>query len=389
MTSPPKPLTLQSEPVGSLPRPSHLQEALAAYDENEITLAELRVIEDEASRDALEIMERCGQDWVTAGEHAESSFATYALMETLGGKGLAKGLKPGGAFFAIFEDDHHRQLPILRSGPFRYKTYAAELLQRTMRYAKRPLKQAVISPSMLSLLYPDEGIVGYPRDEFYNDLVDECEKDIRMCFQVGVKRVSIDFTEGRLALKNDPRNPWTEQGRLGEFIQLNNRVLERFNSDERTNIGIHTCPGGDCDSFHSHDVKYKDLLPSLFQLNAGYFLIQASGEPDRESVYKLVGKYLRKNAAGVKQMAFIGVVDPTNPRIESPEEVRDQLLLAAKYIPKDRLGSTDDCGFSPFSIDPKPKHGGPDQARLIASRKMRARVKGTRMASEALRLKSK
>lgn len=129
---------------------------------------------------------------------------------------------------------------------------------------------------MLSLLYPDEGVKGYTREEFYNDLVDECEKDIRMCFQgspnpilafhavadrflVGVKRVSIDFTEGRLALKNDPRNPWTEQGRLGEFIQLNNRVLERFNAEERENIGIHTCPGGDCDSFHSHDVKYKDL----------------------------------------------------------------------------------------------------------------------------------
>ena len=68
------------------------------------------------------------------------------------------------------------------------------------------------------------------------------------------------------------------------------------------------------------------------------------------------------------------------------QEVCDDLVLAAKYIPKERLGSTDDCGFSPFSIDMKPKHGSPDIARDIAFQKIKARVDGTRMASERLGL---
>ena len=64
-------------------------------------------------------------------------------------------------------------------------------------HAALPLKQAVIAPSMLSLLYPlDEVIDGYPREQFLSDLIDECEKDIRLCFKVGAVRVSIDFTEG-------------------------------------------------------------------------------------------------------------------------------------------------------------------------------------------------
>ena len=95
--------------------------------------------------------------------------------------------------------------------------------------AHKPMKQAVIAPSMLALLYPLDGEVpGYSRAEFENDLVDECEKDIRQAFEAGAARVSVDFTEGRLATRNDPRNPWTGRNMLPHFIELDNRVFERF-----------------------------------------------------------------------------------------------------------------------------------------------------------------
>jgi Cobalamin-independent synthase, Catalytic domain len=128
-------------------------------------------------------------------------------------------------------------------------------------------------------------------------------------------------------------------------------------------------------------------------MNAGYFLIQASSEKDKEKVYKLCGDHSRTDANGVAQVCFIGVTNPLNPRVETPEEVCDALLTAAKYIPKERLGVTDDCGFSPFSIDQKPKHNlgseaqsGPDFARDIAFQKIRARVQGAALASQKLGL---
>ena len=80
----------------------------------------------------------------------------------------------------------------------------------------------------------------------------------------------------------------------------------------------------------------------------------------------------------------MGVVNPQDPKVETPEEIRDELLEAAKYIPVDQLGATDDCGFSPFSIDVKPKHGSPDFARDIAFQKIANRVKGAAMASQKL-----
>lgn len=298
-------------------------------------------------------------------------------------------MKADGQYFAIFDDGHHRQLPRLIKGPFKYKTYAYENFKLSHPYATEvgaKMKQAVIAPSMLYLTYPLSGeIEGYPKSEFVEDLVRECEKDIRGCFAAGASRVSIDFTEGRLASKMDPRNPWTGAELLQTFIKLINQVLGRFSPEERQNIGIHTCPGGDCDSVHSADVPYTKLLGTLFSINAAYFLIQLATENDKEAVYKEIGERIRKDADGVKQVAFIGVTNPLNPRVESPEEICDDLVTAAKYIPKDQLGATDDCGFSPFSIDVKPVHGGnPDFARDVAFQKITNRVKGAAMASEKL-----
>ena len=380
-------MPIPTENVGSLPRPAKLQAALKDYDAGKITHEELVREQDAACRDSIQRMEATGAPIVSDGEQRASSFATYPLTDTLAGTGLADNLAGDGQYFAIFTDGHHRQLPRLTGGPFKYKTYAADYLKSAVKRASKPLKQAVIAPSMLALLYPLDGeVAGYTREQFLEDLCNECEKDIRACFAAGASRVSIDFTEGRLACRNDPKNPWTGRGMLTQFVELNNRVIDRFSPEERKNIGIHTCPGGDCDSTHSADVDYADLLPSMFKMNAGYFLMQLASEKDKERVYKLVGQHSRADANGVAQVCFIGVINPLNPRVETPEEVRDALLLAAKYIPKERLGSTDDCGFSPFSIDVKPKHGSPDIARDIAFEKIASRVKGTQMASKELGL---
>lgn len=378
-------MPIPTENVGSLPRPLALQAALADYDAGKITHDQLNADQDTACRDSLVRMEAAGATLVSDGEQRASSFATYPLADTLAGTGLADHLAGDGQYFAIFADGHHRQLPRLTGGPFRYKTYASEYVKKAKAMTSRPIKQAVIAPSMLALLYPlDAQIEGYTREQFYSDLVDECEKDIRQCFAAGAVRVSIDFTEGRLALKKDPRNPWTGRNMLQQFIELNNRVLDRFTAEERRDIGVHTCPGGDCDSTHSDEVDYADLLPSLFAMNAGYFLIQLASEPDRERVYKLIGRHLRGDAKGVKQIAFIGVTNPQNPKVETAAEVSAELVSASKYIPKDQLGSTDDCGFSPFSIDVKPRHGSPDAARDIAFKKIKARIDGTALASKEL-----
>jgi 5-methyltetrahydropteroyltriglutamate--homocysteine methyltransferase len=225
----------------------------------------------------------------------------------------------------------------------------------------------VISASALSLLYPESEIPGYTREEFLADLVREAEADIRQCLEQGAYNVQIDFTEGRLSLKLDP-----SRGLLQHFVDLNNRVLNSFSPEERRRIGVHTCPGGDRDSVHSADVDYAGLLPLLFTLRAGNFYIQLASESDRRRVLRLITEHSLPD-----QRIFVGVTDPINPRVERPEEVRDRVLEAAEYIPLARLGTTDDCGFSPFSDDVS-------TARDTAFAKIRSRVLGTEMAAAEL-----
>ena len=114
---------------------------------------------------------------------------------------------------------------------------------------------------------------------------------------------------------------------------------------------------------------YASLLPSLFTLAAGNFYIQLASEKDRARVLRLIAQYSRPD-----QMIFVGVTDPINSRVETPEEVRDRVLEAAQFIPLSRLGSTDDCGFAPFRDDTS-------TARDVAFAKIRARVAGTELAA--------
>jgi methionine synthase II (cobalamin-independent) len=371
---------IPTEPVGSLPRPAKLQQAYAQYDAGEISKDDLEKLQDEAAKDSIERMEATGSPIVSDGEQRWSSFATYPIADTLAGTGLAANLGPGGQFFAIFADGHGRQLPKLVGGPLKYNFYAADTLAKSIGYATKPMKQAVIAPSMLALLYPlKDPVEGYTREEFEEDIVQECVTDIRKAFEAGAARVSIDFTEGRLATREDPRNPWTGAGLLPHFIELNNRVLANFSDEERTKIGIHTCPGGDRDSVHSADVPYNNLLPEMFKINAGYFLIQLASEREKDPIFESIGQHSRDD-----QMCYIGCTVTQSPRPESAQEICDMIVRAADFIPKERLGTTDDCGFSPFSIDEKPNHGSPDYAREIAFQKIKARVEGTRMAAEKL-----
>jgi 5-methyltetrahydropteroyltriglutamate--homocysteine methyltransferase len=258
-------------------------------------------------------------------------------------------------------------MPRLTAGPFRYRVFADRYLDVAKRYAQMPLKQAVISPSALSLMYPAEDIPGYSRQEFIDDLLREHEMEIRRCFEKGAHKVQIDFTEGRLAVKLDSSGEL-----LNSFVGLNNLALSRFTPEERKRIGVHTCPGGDRDSTHSADVDYADLLPSLFELRAGNFYIALAGEKDRKRVLKMIRQYLKPD-----QRAFVGVVSPIDPGVDTPEEVRDRVLEAAEYIPVEQLGTTDDCGFAPFSDDTS-------TTRETAFAKIRARVEGTQLAEQVL-----
>lgn len=352
-------VTLPTEPIGSIPRPPGLIQAIS-MNGGDGTDPALEPLYEAAVRDTIECFEATGSPVISDGEQRKfHNFWTYCVH------GMSNTSPDG--FRIPFTGGHTRRMPRLTAGPFRYMRYADEYLDMALRYAHVPVKQAVISPSALSLMYPPEGIPGYPRARFIDDLLHEHESEVRHCLQKGAHKVQVDFTEGRLAIKIDPSG-----NLLNSFIDLNNLALARFSGEERRRLGVHTCPGGDRDSTHSADVDYAELLPSLFELNARNFYIALAGEQDPVRVLNAIRRYMKPD-----HTVFVGVVNPIDPRIETAEEVRDRVLEAAKYIPIEQLGTTDDCGFSPFCDDTS-------TSRATAFAKIRARVTGTRLAGEML-----
>ena len=318
-------MPIPTEPIGSIPRHPRLLDALATHDADDPALDPLY---EEAVRDTIARFEATGSPVVTDGE---------------------------------------QRMPRLTHGPFRYRRPADRYLDVARRYATRPLKQAVISPSAMSLLYPEQEIAGYPREQFIDDLLGEHEREVRGCLRKGAHAVQIDFTEGRLAVKLDPSGAL-----LTSFVHLNNLALSRFSEADRQRIGVHTCPGGDRDSTHSAEVDYAELLPSLFQLKVGNFYIALAGEKDPERVLRIIRRQLQP-----RHRVFVGVVSPIDPRIDTPEEVCARVLQAARHIPVAQLGTTDDCGFAPFCDDTS-------TSRDTAFAKIRARVAGTALAAREL-----
>ena len=222
-------MTIPTEPIGSIPRPQRVITAFEQYERESLSREEFESICSEAVRETIEKFEATGSPVITDGEQTKPSFATYPI------DGLSN-LNPDGVKIQ-FADGHVRQLPKLSSGPFRYKTYASSYLKAAKKFTRIPIKQAVISPSALSLLYPSDGIPNYPQEKFLEDLVKESATDIRGCLDNGAHCVQIDFTEGRLAVKLDPSGQL-----LSSFIALINRVLDQFSQEERKRIGVHTCP---------------------------------------------------------------------------------------------------------------------------------------------------
>jgi 5-methyltetrahydropteroyltriglutamate--homocysteine methyltransferase len=102
------------------------------------------------------------------------------------------------------------------------------------------------------------------------------------------------------------------------------------------------------------------------------FYIALAIEKDRERVLKIIQKHMKPD-----QRIFVGVIATIDPQVETPEEVRDRVLEAAKYIPLEQLGATDDCGYSPFCDDVS-------TTRDTAFAKIKARVEGTQLAADIL-----
>src|SRR5919206_1641112 len=127
-------MTIPTEPIGSIPRPPELSEAVAARGGTDPALDPLY---DEAIRDTVARFEATGSPVITDGEQRKyHNFWTYSV------EGLPNTAPDG--FTIPFSAGHTRRMPRLTRGPFRYRRRADSYLDGALRYPHVPVKQAGI-----------------------------------------------------------------------------------------------------------------------------------------------------------------------------------------------------------------------------------------------------
>src|ERR1700687_3941095 len=107
---------IQTEPIGSIPRPVELILGIKAHAAGQLNDRDLQHLYDDAVSETIRNLEATGSPVITDGEQSKPSFATYPIQ------GM-KNLSPDGVKIP-FADGHNRQLPKLTAGPFHYHTYA-------------------------------------------------------------------------------------------------------------------------------------------------------------------------------------------------------------------------------------------------------------------------
>ena len=202
-------MPIPTEPVGSLPRPAKLQAAYADYDAGKIGRQELEREQDAACLDSIKRMEATGSPIVSDGEQRASSFATYPITDTLAGTGLAANLAGRRPVLR----DLHRRPSSPAAAPDRRPVQVQDLRRRLSREVDQDGVQADEAGGHRAV---DAGAALSARRarSRATRASSSCPISATNARRTSARRsrparerVSIDFTEGRLACRNDPEEP--------------------------------------------------------------------------------------------------------------------------------------------------------------------------------------
>ena len=306
--------------VGSYPQPSWLIDRQRLGDRlpprvraRELWLvpeAHLEEAQDDATRLAVEDMERAGVETVTDGEMRRESYSNR-FATALDGVDLDN---PG---VAIDRTGHENPVPrvvgpIRRTGPVEVRD--VEFLRSI---TDRRIKITVPGPFTMTQQAQDDHY-GDERELAlaYAGAVNEELRDLKAA---GADVVQID--EPYLQARPDPAREYA--------LEAINRALEGIEGD----TVLHTCFG------YAHIVKNRlSGYPFLAELNdcAATHLCLEAAQPDLDPGV----------LAGVESKSIIlGVLDLGSEEAETPEVVAGRIRRALEVVPPERLSVAPDCGM--------------------------------------------
>lgn len=330
----------RADHIGSLLRPPALREAFRRRAAGEITENELRAAQDQAIRDVVRLQEDCGLQVITDGEFRRVSYWEKFVR-------LVDGLSVKTALFT-FHDESGREASftapyahakVRRRGPITADEYAflAGVTSRTV-------KITMPSPSTMHFYrFSDWADAAAYRDatEFFTDLGAIYRKEIADLSAAGCRYVQLDEVAIAILCDSAARRRLAAAG--ADPDALVDLYIDAINEALRTkpptmSVGLHLCRGN-YKGMYLSEGGYESVAARLFRRAAvSHFLLEfdtpraGSFEPLR----------LVPEDKGV----VLGLVSSKTPKLEAPEYLKRRVEEAARYIDRDRLALSPQCGFA-------------------------------------------
>ena len=346
---------IRTDIVGSLLRPAHLKQVRTRYDLEEIGADELRRVEDDAIRQAVELQEGVGLDVVTDGEFRRLNFQdSFGTSVT--------GFDTGRADIQFYERRVEGSSPLQRWEIPNREAKGTAVAQRrpvveplrlvrnapleeyvfVSRVAKRPAKVTLIGPDRIGQRFDFKASTSaYPTMDDFMAAVVEIEREmVRGLREAGCNYIQVD-APGYTAYVDPPS--LHEMRQRGEdpmenfkrSLRADNEIIRGF---EGLTFGIHLCRGNQRSMWH-REGTYDAIAERLFaELNHNRFLLEYDTE--RAGTFEPL-RFVPKG-----KVVVLGLVSTKVPEMETPDDLSRRIDEASRYVPLEQLAISPQCGFA-------------------------------------------
>ncbi len=330
----------RADSIGSLLRPPVLRQAFRAFHAGELDQKLFAAAQDAAIRDAIKLQEDVGLKVVTDGEFRRGSYWSR-FVERIEGLGVDK------ARFC-FHDEHGEQLaftaPVVTGKLVRPTPIALDEFTFLRDNATALPKVTLPAPSSMHFWrgadYAAPGLYDSPR-AFFRDLAKIYRAEIADLAAAGCRYIQLD--EVALAMLCDPavrRQVADDGSEMAGLIDLYVEAIAEAISGApaEMSVGVHMCRGNFKGKYLAEG-GYDEIAKALFGCpGVTHFLLEF--DTARAGDFSP----LRHVAPG--KGVVLGLISSKNPTLEKPDDLLKRIEEATRFIDKDRLAISPQCGFA-------------------------------------------
>lgn len=329
--------------VGSFLRPAKLKAAREDFKNGSISQDELTSVENEAIKELVQKQKDIGLQAITDGEFRRS---WWHLDFFWGLNGVEKSDVENGYNFVAVETraetarltgkisgENH---PFIEHFKFVNQFADGDVIARQTIPAPAQFLRELTRPEIKAAteeIYPDEG-------ELLQDIASAYQTFIKELYEAGCTNLQLDDCTWGMIVDEEfwksMNDEFTVESLSEKYVELNNSAIS--GKPEGLTITTHVCRGNYRSTWASSGA-YDKVSDELFGKEnvAGYYL---EFDTERAGGFESLSK-----VSGDKQVV-LGLISSKVPELEDKEDIKARIEEAAKYIDKDRLCLSPQCGFA-------------------------------------------